>query len=44
MYTFLDSPDDTDFGPIVRSNRQSEKDLIDLGIDYAIGRNGIGFL
>lgn len=29
------------FGPIVESNRQTEADIRDCGLDYAIGRNGI---
>lgn len=29
------------FSPIVQSNRQTEKDVQDSGLDWAIGRNGI---
>ncbi|GAA5220444.1 NAD(P)H-binding protein [Membranihabitans marinus] len=31
----------TAFSPIVRSNRQTEKDIQDSGLQWAIGRNGI---
>lgn len=30
-----------DFGPVVKSNRQTEEDIKASGLDYAIGRNGI---
>lgn len=29
------------FSPIVKTNRQTEKDIIESGLDYVIGRNGI---
>lgn len=29
------------FSPIVQTNRQTEKDVIDSGLDFVIGRNGI---
>ncbi|MFK7925788.1 MAG: SDR family oxidoreductase [Bacteroidia bacterium] len=29
------------FGPIVESNRQTEADIRDCGLDYVIGRNGL---
>lgn len=29
------------FSPIVQTNRQTEKDVIESGLDYVIGRNGI---
>jgi NAD(P)H dehydrogenase (quinone) len=29
------------FSPIVQTNRQTEKDIIESGLDYVIGRNGI---
>jgi NAD(P)H dehydrogenase (quinone) len=29
------------FDPIIASNRQTEKDIMDSGIDWAIGRNGL---
>ncbi|MBT8280556.1 MAG: SDR family oxidoreductase [Muriicola sp.] len=31
----------TAFSPVVRSNRQTEKDIQNSGLDWAIGRNGI---
>lgn len=31
----------TDFSPIVESNRQTEADVRESGLDWAIGRNGI---
>lgn len=31
----------TDFSPIVQSNRQTEADVRESGLDWAIGRNGI---
>jgi hypothetical protein len=31
----------TAFSPIVQSNRQTEQDVRDSGVDWAIGRNGI---
>ncbi|MWW24710.1 SDR family oxidoreductase [Algibacter lectus] len=31
----------TAFSPVVQSNRQTEKDVQNSGLDYAIGRNGI---
>lgn len=31
----------TAFSPVVQSNRQTEKDVINSGLDYVIGRNGI---
>ena len=32
---------DNDFSPIVRSNRQTEEDIRDSGLNWCIGRNGI---
>ncbi len=31
----------TNFDPIVKSNRKTESDIINSGLDYAIGRNGL---
>lgn len=32
---------DSSFDPIVKSNRQTEKDIQESGLEYAIGRNGL---
>lgn len=42
VYTSIQGPDeDTSFSPIVQSNRQTEQDLRESGLDWVIGRNGI---
>ena len=42
VYTsIIGDADKTAFSPIVRSNRQTERDVQSSGLDWAIGRNGI---
>lgn len=42
VYTSIQGAEqDTDFSPIVQSNRQTEQDLRESGLDWVIGRNGI---
>lgn len=42
VYTSVQGADeDTAFSPIVHSNRQTEQDIRDSGLDWVIGRNGI---
>jgi NAD(P)H dehydrogenase (quinone) len=42
VYTSVQGPDEgTDFSPIVQSNRQTETDVINSGLSWVIGRNGI---
>ena len=42
VYTsIVGDPEATAFSPIIGSNRQTEKDIINSGLDWSIGRNGI---
>lgn len=42
VYTSVQGADtDTDFSPIIQSNRQTEKDIQESGMQWVIGRNGI---
>tara|TARA_R110002096_G_scaffold123816_3_gene267733 strand:- start:13374 stop:14228 length:855 start_codon:yes stop_codon:yes gene_type:complete len=42
VYTSVQGPEDgTAFSPIVESNRQTEQDVRDSGLEWVIGRNGI---
>jgi NAD(P)H dehydrogenase (quinone) len=42
VYTsIIGDENETAFSPIVRSNRQTEKDVRESGLNWAIGRNGI---
>ncbi|MDB6178724.1 SDR family oxidoreductase [Paracoccus sp. Z330] len=42
VYTSIQGPDEgTAFSPVVQSNRQTEADIRDSGLDWVIGRNGI---
>lgn len=42
VYTSIQGAEEhTAFSPIVQSNRQTEQDIIDSGLDWVIGRNGI---
>ncbi|MER3328063.1 MAG: NAD(P)H-binding protein, partial [Candidatus Kapaibacterium sp.] len=42
VYTSIVGDEDNNaFSPVVQSNRQTEKDLQNSGLDWAIGRNGI---
>lgn len=42
VYTSVQGADEnTAFSPIIQSNRQTEQDIINSGLDWAIGRNGI---
>jgi NAD(P)H dehydrogenase (quinone) len=42
VYTsIIGDEEETSFSPIVKSNRQTEKDVIDSGLNWVIGRNGI---
>lgn len=42
VYTSIQGPEQgTGFSPVVRSNRQTESDIRNSGLDWAIGRNGI---
>ena len=42
VYTSVQGADEgTSFSPIIQSNRQTEADVRDSGLDWVIGRNGI---
>jgi len=42
VYTsIIGDEEETAFGPIVKSNRQTEKDVKESGLNWVIGRNGI---
>ena len=42
VYTSVQGAEEgTAFSPIIQSNRQTEQDIIDSGLDWVIGRNGI---
>lgn len=42
VYTSIQGPEtDTGFSPVVQSNRQTETDVRESGLTWAIGRNGI---
>lgn len=42
VYTSVQGAEEgTAFSPVIQSNRQTEKDLIESGLDWVIGRNGI---
>jgi len=42
VYTsIIGKPGDSTFDPIINSNRQTEEDIKNSGLDYAIGRNGL---
>lgn len=42
VYTSIQGAEEnTAFSPVVQSNRQTEKDIINSGLDWVIGRNGI---
>ena len=42
VYTSVQGADkNTAFSPVVQSNRQTEQDIINSGLDWVIGRNGI---
>ncbi|WP_299659086.1 SDR family oxidoreductase [uncultured Psychromonas sp.] len=42
VYTSIRGAEEgTAFSPVVQSNRQTEQDVIDSGLDWVIGRNGI---
>ena len=42
VYTSIQGPEEgTGFSPIVRSNRRTEQDVRESGLEWAIGRNGI---
>lgn len=42
VYTSIQGADEnTDFSPVVQSNRQTEEDVKNSGLDWVIGRNGI---
>lgn len=42
VYTSIQGAEEgTAFSPVVQSNRQTEQDVIDSGLDWVIGRNGI---
>lgn len=42
VYTSVQGADEnTAFSPVVQSNRQTEQDIINSGLDWVIGRNGI---
>ncbi len=42
VYTSVQGPEvGTAFSPVVQSNRQTEQDVRDSGLDWVIGRNGI---
>ncbi len=42
VYTSVQGPEsDSSFSPVVNSNRQTEQDVRDSGLEWAIGRNGI---
>ncbi len=42
VYTSVQGPEEgTSFSPVIQSNRQTEEDVRNSGLDWAIGRNGI---
>ncbi|MEP4029947.1 SDR family oxidoreductase [Roseibium polysiphoniae] len=42
VYTSVQGPDEgTSFSPVVQSNRQSEQDVRESGLNWIVGRNGI---
>lgn len=42
VYTSIQGPEEgTGFSPVVQSNRQTETDIRESGLDWVIGRNGI---
>ena len=42
VYTSIVGGDiETEFSPIIRSNRQTEEDVKNAGLDWVIGRNGL---
>ncbi|WP_299875773.1 SDR family oxidoreductase [uncultured Cocleimonas sp.] len=42
VYTSVQGAEEgTAFSPVIQSNRQTEQDIIDSGLDWVIGRNGI---
>ena len=42
VYTSVQgAEEDTAFSPVIQSNRQTEQDIINSGLDWVIGRNGI---
>ncbi len=42
VYTSVQGAEEgTAFSPVIQSNRQTEQDVIDSGLDWVIGRNGI---
>ena len=42
VYTSVQGPDDnSSFAPVVESNRQTEQDVRDSGLEWIVGRNGI---
>lgn len=42
VYTSVQGAEEnTAFSPVIQSNRQTEQDIKDSGLDYVIGRNGI---
>lgn len=42
VYTSVQGADEgTAFSPVIQSNRQTEKDLMESGLEWVIGRNGI---
>ena len=42
VYTSVQgAEEDTAFSPVIQSNRQTEQDIKDSGLDWVIGRNGI---
>jgi NAD(P)H dehydrogenase (quinone) len=42
VYTsIIGDPEKTAFSPIIKSNRQTEEDVKNSGLDWAIGRNGL---
>ncbi|PWQ97848.1 SDR family oxidoreductase [Leucothrix pacifica] len=42
VYTSVQgAEEDTAFSPVIQSNRQTEQDVINSGLDWVIGRNGI---
>ena len=42
VYTsIIGDPEQTAFSPVIKSNRQTEEDVMASGLDWAIGRNGL---
>ena len=42
VYTsIIGDPSRSDFSPIIQSNRQTEQDIINSGLNWSIGRNGL---